>query len=118
MFRTLVIGASAAAAILALGAEVQAQRRPQIVLFQEDNFRGNQLALDGPAARLGEQHFDDRASSVKVLSGAWQLCQEDNFGGRCVTVDRDMAKLDSIRMDDRISSVRPADAGRDDRRRR
>ena len=109
MFRMVVLGACAAAVIVTIGTEAQAQRKPQIILYQEDNFRGAELTLDGPAPELDRYRFDDRASSVRVVSGTWELCDKDRYGGRCVTVDRDVNKLNSLVMDDRTSSVRPVE---------
>jgi hypothetical protein len=112
--------AAALIAVLALGTAAQAQGRPGIILYQEDNFRGNQLPVDGPVRNLVPLHFNDRVSSVRVNYGAWRLCDDDYFRGRCIVVTRDEPKLDRLGMDDRISSVTPADdrrdGGRDDRR--
>jgi hypothetical protein len=103
-------------AMLAFGASAQAQGRPGIVLYQEDNFRGNALPLDGPVRNLVPLHFNDRVSSVQVNYGAWRLCDDEFFRGRCIVVTRDEPKLDRLGMDDRISSVMPVDDRRDDRR--
>jgi hypothetical protein len=113
MRRTLALGALAAAVTLVVGTDVYAQRGPQIILYQEDNFRGNQYPVQGPTEKL---RFDDRASSVRVVSGSWQLCEDDNFRGRCVTVDQDVPKLSRLGMDDKISSLRPLENRRNDRR--
>jgi hypothetical protein len=108
--------AAMAVSTFGFAAAVHGQGRPQIVLFQEDNYRGSQLRLDGENARLKLDRFDDRASSVRVMSGTWELCDDDAFRGRCVTVSRDEPKLGRLGMDDRISSVRPI-SRRDDNRR-
>lgn len=110
--RIFVLGALAAAAILAIGANVQAQNRPQIILFQDDNYRGNQWPVDGPVEKL---RFDDRTSSVRV-TGTWELCEDDNFRGRCIIVNQDVPKLDRLGFDDRLSSLRPVSGRSDDRR--
>lgn len=118
--RRLVLCAAMAVSSFGFAAAVHAQGRPQIILYQEDNFRGNQLRLDGENARLKLDRFDDRASSVRVISGTWELCDDDVFKGRCITVSRDEPKLDRLGMDDRISSARPLSRRdnnrRDDRR--
>lgn len=101
---------------MGFAAAAHAQGRPQIILYQEDNYRGNQLRLDGENARLKRDHFDDRASSVRVLSGTWELCDDDVFKGRCITVGRDEPKLSRLGMDDRISSARPLSRRDNDRR--
>jgi len=54
MFRTLLCGAAFAAA-LGIGMAAEGQGRPQIILFQEDNYRGNQLAIDRDTPVVGER---------------------------------------------------------------
>jgi len=62
--------------------------------------------------------FDDRDSSIRVLSGTWELCDAEVFRGRCITVDRDVPRLERMGFDDRLSSLRPVSRrdGRDNRR--
>jgi len=108
--------AAALIAVLALGTAAQAQGRPGIILYQEDNFRGNQLPVDGAVRNLVPLHFNDRISSVRVIYGAWRLCEDDFFRGRCIVVTHDEPKLGRLGMDDRISSVMPAGDRYDDRR--
>ncbi len=99
---------------LAVGVTAYGQGRPQIVLFQEDNFRGNQLAIDRDTDGLTALHFNDRVSSVRVISGTWRLCEDDFYRGRCVTVSHDEPKMNRLGLDDAISSVQLDDGrGRD-----
>ncbi len=107
-----MLGTLLAAAVVTIGASVQAQNRPQIILFQDDNYRGNQWPVDGATAKL---RFDDRTSSVRVI-GTWELCEDDNFRGRCIIVNQDVPKLDRLGFDDRLSSLRPVSDRPDDRR--
>lgn len=120
MPRILLRCAAAVIAVLAFGAAAQGQGprqgRPGIILYQEDNFRGNQLPVDGAVRNLVPLHFNDRISSVRVNYGAWRLCEDDFFRGRCIVVTRDEPKLDRLGMDDRVSSVMPAGDRFDDRR--
>ena len=120
MPRILLGSAAALIAVLAFGTMVQGQGRdqgrPGIILYQEDNFRGNQLPLDGPVRNLAPLHFNDRISSVRVIYGAWRLCDDESFRGRCIVVTHDEPKLGHLGMDDRVSSVMPAGDHFDDRR--
>ena len=116
MPRILLGSAVAMIAGLAFGAAAGGQGRPGIILYQEDNFRGNQLPVDGAVRNLVPLHFNDRISSVRVNYGAWRLCEDDFFRGRCIVVTRDEPKLDRLGMDDRVSSVMPAGDRFDDRR--
>jgi hypothetical protein len=69
--------------------------RGGIVLYDDPYFRGNSLPMNGPSENLRFQRFHDRAESVRVLSGRWELCAEPNFR-RCQIVDRDIQNLSSI----------------------
>jgi hypothetical protein len=115
MRRLFFCAAAMATASLSFAAAVHAQGRPRIVLYQEDNYRGASVEVNGDIARIKQMHFDDRVSSIRVLSGTWELCEDDVFRGRCITVSRDVPRLDRIGFDDRLSSLRPV-SRRDDRR--
>ena len=57
--------------------------RGAIELFDGPDFSGRSLRLQGDAESLRRNGFDDRAVSVIVDEGAWQLCTEEQFGGEC-----------------------------------
>ncbi len=80
--------------------------RGGIVLYDDPYFRGNSLPMRGPSENLRFQRFHDRAESVRVLSGRWELCAEPNFR-RCQIVDRDIQNLSSLGLNKKLSSVRP-----------
>ncbi len=105
----------AAMAAIVFTASAHGQGRPRIILYQEDNYRGAQLEVNGAVARIKQMRFDDRVSSVRVVSGIWELCEDDVFKGRCITVSRDEARLRRMGFDDKLSSLRPI-SRRDDRR--
>jgi hypothetical protein len=112
----------AALAAIAVTTAALGQGRPRIILYQEDNYRGAQLEVTGEDARIKLRNFDDRVSSVRVISGTWELCADDVFRGECIVVRRDEPRLDRLGFDDMLSSLRPiAERGdrfdrRDDRR--
>jgi Beta/Gamma crystallin len=101
----LIARAAMAGAALLLGATA-ATARPGIILFKEDNFRGDVLPLSADAPDLSWLRFDDRISSLHVRHGTWLLCSDSHFRGRCITTDHDIARLSRLGMDDAISSVR------------
>jgi hypothetical protein len=107
---------AAIAFVAALVGHARAQGRPRIILFQEDNYRGARLELDSEVARVKLMRFDDRVSSVRVLSGIWELCEDDVFRGRCITVSRDEPRLGRLGFDDKLSSLRPISRRDRDRR--
>jgi hypothetical protein len=80
-----------------------------IELFEDDEFRGRAYGAEGVVPSLSSADFNDRASSVIVRSGRWQLCTDDNFRGRCVTLDPGSYRsLSEFGLNDAVSSMRPA----------
>jgi uncharacterized protein YcfJ len=85
-----------------------AQAAAQITFYEGEGFRGRTFTTDKQVWNLDRFGFNDRASSVIVDHGRWQVCEDARFEGRCVVLRR--GSYDSLRgmgMDNRISSVRP-----------
>jgi hypothetical protein len=77
----------------------------QISFYEHEGFRGRVFTADGQVANFERQGFNDRASSVVVDRGRWEVCENARFEGRCVIVRR--GSYDSLRglgLNDRISS--------------
>jgi hypothetical protein len=63
-------------------------RRPgtppgDIVFFEEVNLDGRSVGTVDNVPNLNTLGFDDRASSLVVYAGQWEICSEARFGGRC-----------------------------------
>jgi hypothetical protein len=56
---------------------------------------------------LPNLQFNDRARSIAVLSGQWEVCQHSDFTGRCVFLRYDVPDLAWYGLAGEISSVRP-----------
>ena len=98
----------AAAAVLAT--LTNAAFAGEVTLFADDDFRGNHVTLDRDAPNLNNFGFNDRASSVVVRSGRWQLCEHANFGGRCAEFGPgEYRQLPGF--NDAVSSARQIDGG-------
>jgi uncharacterized protein YcfJ len=85
----------------------------QITFYEGEGFRGRAFATDKQVWNFERDGFNDRASSVVVDRGRWEVCEDARFEGRCVVLRR--GSYDSLRgmgMDKRVSSVRPVDPGR------
>jgi hypothetical protein len=80
----------------------------QLVLFEHAGFRGQSRTINGDTPNFRDLGFNDRASSLRVLGGAWEVCEDADFGGRCQVVDGDVPNLADNGWNDRISSARPA----------
>ena len=95
---------SIAAALAAWSAVAVAQ---DITFFEYPDFNGRRFAASHAVTNMGETGFNDRASSVVIRNGSWQLCTDSHFRGRCVTLEagqyRDLAQ---IGMSNQVSSAR------------
>jgi len=93
-------------AALAFAAHASAQ----ITFYEGEGFRGRTFAANGEVRNFQDIGFNDRASSVVVDRGRWEVCEDARFKGRCVVLRR--GSYDSLRgmgMENRISSVRRVD---------
>ncbi len=57
--------------------------RGSIELFGQPDMRGKSMKLDRDAATLEGSGFNDRASSLVVTEGTWQLCSDPGYAGNC-----------------------------------
>ena len=79
----------------------------QIVLYENDNYDGRTFRASDSVSNLNDTGFNDRASSVVVRGGRWQICDNAYFGGRCETLGPgEYPSLRSMGMNDKVSSVR------------
>ena len=92
------------AAGLALAAA--ASGAAEITLYENANFAGAQLTLRGWTKDVTGTGFNDRASSIVVTSGRWELCTEADFRGTCAVFTRGEYPVIDGRLNDRISSAR------------
>jgi uncharacterized protein YcfJ len=105
--RVLKYAVAAAAVVLA------SQAMAQITLYEREGFRGRAVTTDRPVRNLDRMDFDDRAGSIVVDRGRWEVCDQPRFEGRCAVLRR--GNYDSLRdmgMNNQISSIRPADERR------
>ena len=99
----------------ALGASallLSANALAQITFYEGEEFRGRSFTTDKRVWNFDRFGFNDRASSVVVDRGRWEVCEDSRFEGRCVILRR--GSYDSLRqmgLDNRISSVRPVERG-------
>lgn len=83
----------------------QYQQRGAILLFPDSDMRGEPLALDRNAEDLVRFNFNDRAGSIVINEGQWEVCSDANFRGRCEVIGPGQyARLNAL--DNKISSLR------------
>jgi hypothetical protein len=96
---TLLVGCLALVATMASAAE--------LTLFEHEHFRGRRFAVNDAVSNIAGAGFNDRASSVVVRSGTWQVCDDAYFRGHCVMLQPgEYPSLQRLGMNDRISSAR------------
>ena len=92
---------------------VVTQPSGQITFYENEGFGGRTFVADRAIGNFGAFGFNDRASSVAVNQGRWEVCENAGFGGRCVVLRRgNYDSLQRMGLNDRISSVRPVDPNR------
>jgi uncharacterized protein YcfJ len=95
------------AALAATAIVASTHAAAQITLYEGEGFRGRAFTADGPVDNLQRQGFNDRASSVVVDHGRWEVCEDARYSGRCVVLRK--GSYDSLRglgLDNKISSLR------------
>jgi uncharacterized protein YcfJ len=95
----------AAAALCAAG-----HAAAQITLYEGDGFRGRAITVNERMGNLARANFNDRASSIIVDRGRWEVCEHARFEGRCVLLRRgSYPSLRAVGLENAISSVRPVE---------
>lgn len=94
------------AAVLALGMAPTLLAQ-EITLYQYENFGGPNYSATSSISNLNDSGFNDRASSVRVRGGAWQLCADAYYRGQCVTLQPgDYGSLRAMGLANAVSSLR------------
>lgn len=102
LFTALGLGAALAAPIVAA----------QVTFYEHEGFHGRAFTSNGPIDNLDRSGFNDRASSVIVEHGTWQVCEDSDFRGRCIVLrPGQYPSLAAMDMNNRISSLRRVAGG-------
>ena len=80
---------------------------PTLILYSGANYSGEVREIYDPIHALPNLQFNDRARSIAVLAGQWEVCQHSDFTGRCVFLRYDVPDLAWYGLAGEISSVRP-----------
>ena len=98
LLAVMAIGFATAAALAVTAAE--------ITFYEYPGFSGQSITLRGYTANFAEVGFIDRASSIVVRSGTWQVCTDAAFQGACATLTRGEYRTLDGKFAGRISSAR------------
>ncbi|MEZ5985739.1 MAG: beta/gamma crystallin-related protein [Hyphomonas sp.] len=80
---------------------------PMLILYSGVEYTGEAREIYDPIYALPDLQFNDRARSIAVLSGQWEVCQHSDFTGRCVFLRYDVPDLAWFGLSGEVSSVRP-----------
>lgn len=61
------------------------EQRGAVELFSEAGFGGQGVRVQDEVRNLQSLDFNDRAGSMMIGSGEWELCEHADFRGRCMT---------------------------------
>jgi hypothetical protein len=73
-----------------------------IVVFDQVNYRGTPTNYSSVQTDIFQ-----RARSITVGGGTWQICEGRNFTGRCETLTQSVSNLTPLNIGNTIRSVRP-----------
>ncbi len=97
------------ATALMLSSQVMAQ----VTFYEGEGFRGRAFSEQRAIRDLGRYGFNDRASSVIVQRGYWEVCEHSRHRGNCrVLQPGSYDSLQRMGLSNRISSTRPVNANR------
>ena len=79
----------------------------QVTLYEHDAFEGRSFRIVQEAPDLARVGFNDRASSLVIDRGRWEVCNDADFSGRCVVLGPGgYQSLGAVGLNDRVSSLR------------
>ena len=94
---------------LVLGSQAMAQ----IVLYEGEGYRGRSVVIDKDMRNLDRRGLGDKASSIVVERGRWEVCEQPRFQGRCAVLRRgNYPNLRGTGLEANISSIRRANEKR------
>ena len=79
--------------------------RGDVLMFEDAGYQGRVYEVVGDMPDLSIAKFNDKASSIKIQRGQWEICEHANYQGRCSRLDADQPVLPR-EWNDAISSIR------------
>ena len=94
-------------ALAIAGIAFATQVAAQITFYLAQGFEGRSFTTGKQVNNFERYGFNDRASSVVVRTGRWEVCEDVRFDGRCVVLrPGQYPSLAAMGLNDQISSVR------------
>lgn len=91
----------------------------QITFYEREGYRGRSFSTEEQIRNFKRGGFNDRASSVIVQDGRWEVCEDSRYKGRCAVLRPGRyPSLAAMGLNNQVSSVRTVsrDARIDDHR--
>lgn len=90
----------------------------EMILYDQQGLRGQQVVARDEVRNFSFGNFNDRVRSIVIRDGTWEVCADADFQGQCTRLGPgEYPELDRS-LDRRISSVRPLSQRGDERGRR
>lgn len=83
-----------------------AAARDELTLYSRSDLRGDRRTFTEAVRDLDRYGWDDRAASIRVERGAWELCRDTDYRG-CTAFNPGEYELDGTRFEGRLRSIRP-----------
>ena len=62
----------------------------ELTLYEGENFQGRNLTLRSDMRDLDRTQFNDRAMSLVIRDGVWEVCSDAQFRGHCLGLAFDL----------------------------
>jgi uncharacterized protein YcfJ len=86
---------------------VSAQAAAEITFYEGEDFRGRAFTTERQTTDFSRSGFNDRASSVVVDEGRWEVCEDAGFRGKCVILrEGSYDSLKRMGVNNQLSSAR------------
>jgi uncharacterized protein YcfJ len=88
----------------------------EITFYEGEEFRGRAFTTDRPLSDFRRTNLNNRASSVIVDEGRWEVCEDSGFRGKCVVLrEGNYDSLKRMGVNNELSSARRVGNDRDRR---
>ena len=92
---------------VAMGVAIATQVAAQVTFYEYQGFSGRSFTTGKQIRDFTRYGFNDRASSVEVVEGRWEVCEDSRFNGNCMVLRPGRyPSLAAMGLNDRISSMR------------
>lgn len=93
--------------LMVAGLAIATQAVAQITFYEREGFAGRSFTTEKKVGNFERFGFNDRASSVEVLRGRWEVCEDARFNGQCIVLRPGRyPSLAAMGLNNRVSSVR------------